>query len=180
MDKNPEINVGKTGRKPNCFSSRELQFTIALITVIALLAGIFLQSSAGFLVDYWGLHAVFLGIFLIIGYAMIVVLVAVFFTHRFIGPFKRIEFEMKLVAAGELSRRLSTRDNDDLHVRNFLRYVNEFIGSFEAWSVEHNKLNVTVSGTLENIRKELSKEGFDCEKIKRELSALQKQIREFR
>lgn len=180
MGNKPEIKSGKTGRKPNCFASRELQFTLAFITVIALLAGIFLQSFAGFLVSYYALHAAFLGIFLILGYAVIVALVSVFFTHRFVGPFRRVEYEMKLVEAGELSRRLSIRNNDDLHVRNFVRYVNDFIASFDEMSTEYNKLNGTVSGTLENIRRELSKEGFDCEKIKQELSVLEKRLHEFR
>ncbi|MBI5969866.1 MAG: methyl-accepting chemotaxis protein [Deltaproteobacteria bacterium] len=167
-------------RKQSCFASKELQFTLAFITVISLLAGIFLQSFAGFLVSYYALHSAFLGIFLITGYAVIVVLVAVFFTHRFIGPFKRIEYEMKLVAAGELSRRLSARGNDDLHVRNFVRYVNEFIGSFEAGSAEYDKLTAAVSASLEKIRAELSKEGFDCERLKAEILSLQKEMQDVR
>lgn len=167
-------------RKHACFASRELQFTLAFITVISLLAGIFLQSFSGFLVSYYALHAAFLGIFLIAGYAVIVVLVAVFFTHRFIGPFKRIEYEMKLVAAGELSRRLSARGSDDLHVRNFVRYVNEFIGSFEAMSADYNKLNAAISASLGKIRAELSKEGFDCEKLKAEILTLEKEMQEFK
>ena len=111
---------------------------------------------------------------------MIVVLVAIFFTHRFIGPFKRIEYEMKLVAAGELSRRLSARGNDDLHVRNFVRYVNEFIGSFEKMSADYHKLNAAVSASLAKIRAGLSKEGFDCEKLKAEILTLEKEMQEFK
>ncbi len=181
MKNRTEIIAGKSGvRKQSCFASRELQFTLAFIAVISLLSGIFLQSFAGFLVSYYALHAAFLGIFLVAGYAVIVVFVAVFFTHRFIGPFKRIEYEMKLIAGGELSRRLSARGNDDLHVRNFVRYVNEFIGSFEDMSAEYGKLNSAVSQSLGKIRAELSKEGFDCERLKASISALEKEMHEFK
>lgn len=181
MKDRTEKTAGKTGiRKPGCFASRELQFTLAFVAVVSLLAGIFLQSFSGFLVSYYAMHPAFLGIFLIAGYAVIVVLVAVFFTHRFIGPFKRIEYEMKLIAAGDLSRRLSARGNDDLHVRNFVRYVNEFIGSFEDMSADYNKLNAAILASLGKIRAELSKEGFDCEKLKAEILTLEKEMQEFR
>ena len=87
---------------------------------------------------------------------------------------------MKLVAAGELSRRLSARGNDDLHVRNFVRYVNEFIGSFEKMSADYHKLNAAVSASLAKIRAGLSKEGFDCEKLKAEILTLEKEMQEFK
>lgn len=161
-----------------CFTSKEIQITLALLTVVALLAGVFLQTVSSLLKEHYGMGAVFAGGFLVLGYAVIVVLIAVFFTHRLVGPFKRIEYEMKLISKGELSRRLSIRSNDDLHVRNFVAYANSFIASFEKTSKDYNALNAIVSARLGEISVELSKEKFDCDRLKAELLALQQQVRD--
>lgn len=158
------------------FSSKELQLSIAVFTVIALLGGILLQSAATALISYYGLATPFLGLILIVGYIGIVLLIAIFFTHRLIGPFKRLEYEMKLVKSGELSRRLSVRAKDDLHIRNFIKYANDFIANFEEMSKDYNNLNSTVSTRLNDISIELSKDTYDCEKLKAELLDLQRKI----
>lgn len=171
--------AGKT-RVQRYFAGREMQVTIALLTVVALLAGIFLQTISSLLTAHYGFSVFFLGFFLIIGYCAIVLLIAVFFTHRFLGPFKRIEHEMRLISGGELSRRLSIRTKDDLHVRNFVNYTNAFIASFEKLSKDYNALNSVVSLKLGEASSELSKEKFDCQKLKTELLSLQKQIHAFK
>jgi len=159
-----------------CFSSREIQVTLALLTVVALLAGVFLQTVSSVIREHYGMGGVFVGAFLIIGYAVIVLLISIFFTHRLVGPFKRIEYEMKLISKGELSRRLSVRSNDDLHVRNFVAYANRFISTFEQMSKDSHAFNAAVSMKLSEISAELSKEKIDCEKLGAELLALQKQV----
>lgn len=162
------------------FTSRDLQFSVALLIVLALLSGIFLQAFSSVLISYYGLNTAFLGVLLVVGYLMIVAILAVFFTHRMIGPFKRLEYEMKQISKGELARRLSIRSKDDLHIRKFVRYNNDLISKFEDLSKEYNRLNSAVSGKMEEITKELSKEKFDCDRVKEEIQALQKEIREFR
>lgn len=162
------------------FVARDLQFSIALLTVLALLGGIFLQAVSTALISYFNLTTPALGIFLIIGYIILVVFLSVFFTHRLVGPFKRLEYEMKLISAGELNRRLTIRAKDDLHVRNFVRYTNDFISNFEEMSKDYNKLNSTISGRLIEISRELTKEPIECEKVKQEIKELQKQIHELR
>jgi methyl-accepting chemotaxis protein len=162
------------------FTAKELQLSIAVFTVIALLGGIILQSAATSLINYYGLATPFLGIVLIVGYIGIVVLIAIFFTHRLVGPFKRLEYEMKLVKNGELSRRLSVRTKDDLHIRNFVKYANEFIANFEEMSKDYNNLNSTVDVKLDEITRELSKETYDCEQLKAEVFELQGKIKALR
>jgi signal transduction histidine kinase len=163
-----------------CFTARELQFTIALLTVIALLSGIFLQALSSALINYYGFHTAVLGVFLVLGYAVIVFLLSVFFTHRLVGPFKRIEYEMKLISKGELSRRITTRANDDLHVRNFVAYANEFIANFEKMSKDYNMLNSAVSKKLDELGAELSRDNFDCVRLKAEIADLREHIHKFR
>lgn len=160
--------------------ARELQFSIALIIVLALLGGIFLQAASSALISYWGLETTALGFFLIIGYIVIVVFLAVLFTHRLVGPFKRLEYEMKLIQAGDLSKRLSIRTQDDLHIRNFVKYVNSFISKFSEMSGEYNRLNSTVLVRLETIAGELAKGKTDCPHLKKEIEAFLKEVREFR
>ena len=166
--------------KQRYFMAKELQFSLAFVIVLALLGGIFLQAVSSALISYWELKTPFLGFFLIIGYAAIVVLLAVFFTHRLIGPFKRLEYEMKLVKDGNLSRRLSIRTHDDLHIRNFVRYVNSFLSRFEEMSAEYNRLNSTVITKLDMAVEELAKGRTDCPRLKEEIEQLRTQVREFR
>jgi len=158
------------------FVAKELQFSIAMLTVLALLGGIFLQAVSSALIDYWGFKTPMLGVFLIVGYIILVLILSLFFSHRLIGPFKRLEYEMKLLARGDSSRRLSIRSQDDLHIRNFVRYTNIFIDKFVAINNEYDKLNSTVAGKMSEISVELSKERVDCEKIQGELRAMQEQI----
>jgi len=166
--------------KQRYYMAKELQFSLALVIVLALLGGIFLQALSSALISYWQLETPFLGFFLIIGYVAIVVLLAVFFTHRLIGPFKRLEYEMKLIKTGNLSRRLSIRTQDDLHIRNFVRYINSFISRFEEMSGEYNRLNSTVMTKLDMVSEELSKGKVHCPGLKEEIDQLRKQVREFR
>lgn len=166
--------------KQRYFVAKELQFSLALIIVLALLGGIFLQAASSALISYWGLETTALGFLLIIGYVLIVVLLAVFFTHRLVGPFKRLEYEMKLVQAGNLAKRLSIRSQDDLHIRNFVKHINSFIARFQEMSGEYNRLNSTVSSKLEDISGELAKHKADCPHLRKEIDELLKQVREFR
>lgn len=159
-----------------CFSARGLHYSIALLTVLALLGGILLQVASSALTSYFGFKATAVGIILIAGYVAIIVLLPVFFAHRLIGPFKRLEYEMRLVSSGDLSKRLSIRSNDDLHVKNFIKYANEYIARFERMSDEHKRLNGLVSVRISELANELSTEKFDCNKVKTELKQLKKQL----
>lgn len=158
------------------FVAKELQFSIALLTVLALLGGIFLQAVSSALIDYWGLKTPFLGVFLILGYIGIVVILAMFFSHRLVGPFKRLEYEMKFIADGNTNKRLSIRGQDDLHIRNFVKYTNIFIDKFVKMSQEYDALNSTVSKKMDEISVELSKDRVNCEKILGDLRDLQSRI----
>lgn len=166
--------------KQRYFTARELQFSIALLVVLALLAGIFLQAVSSALISYYGMATPALGIMLIVGYVGIVVVLAAFFTYRLIGPFKRLEYEMKIIQSGNLMKRLSVRSQDDLHVKNFINYLNSFLGKFEEMSSEYNRLNSTVISRLEEMARELEKEKIDCPKLRQEAADLLKKVHEFR
>lgn len=141
--------------KQRYFSSRDLQFSIALLVVLALLAGIFLQTVSSALITHYGMSSPVLAVFLAAGYIGIVLLLAVFFTFRLVGPFRRLEYEMKLIQAGDLSKRLSVRTQDDLHIRNFVNYVNSFVAGFEGAKKEEERLRGEILARLDEIAKEI-------------------------
>ncbi|VAV84091.1 hypothetical protein MNBD_DELTA01-731 [hydrothermal vent metagenome] len=177
----------KSGNKPRkklmrqrYFVARELQLSIALLVITALLGGIFLQSVAAALTKHIGLDTRVLGILMIIGYVIIVAFLAMVFSHRLVGPFKRLEYEMKHVKDGDLDIRLTVRTRDDLHVRNFVEHVNDMISNFEHMNSSYNKLNSTISIGLGRIVEELAKDDVDCAKLKKSLKSLQKEIHRHR
>ena len=91
MDKS--ISAGKEKKiRQRYFVAKELQITIALLVVLALLGGSFLQSVSATLNTYFGFTTPVLSIFLISGYIIIVAFLAIFFAHRLLGPFKRLEY----------------------------------------------------------------------------------------
>ncbi len=147
------------GRKvrQHYFVARELQASIAVLVIIALLGGTFLLYLSKELNAILGVRTPFLTIFLMVGYTAIVAFSALFFTHRLVGPFKRLEYEMKMIAKGDLSRRLSIRRNDDWHVRSFVSNLNKLLDRFEEMSIEYNRLNSLLSERLAELRTRLMK-----------------------
>ncbi|MBI5238444.1 MAG: methyl-accepting chemotaxis protein [Deltaproteobacteria bacterium] len=180
MTDNRESNKPFKNVRQKFFEARALQLSAAVLVVLALIGGILVQSVSTALTSHYGFTTPALGLILIAGYIIIIALIAVFFTYRFIGPFKRLEYEMKLIAAGDISRKLSIRSKDDLYIRHFVRYVNKFLSRFADMSREYNTLNSEVSTGLGEITKEMSKEKFDCGKVKQDIQALQKKIHELR
>jgi len=179
MDKS--ISAGKEKKiRQRYFVAKELQITIALLVVLALLGGSFLQSVSATLNTYFGFTTPVLSIFLIIGYIIIVAFLAIFFAHRLLGPFKRLEYEMKIITNGDLDKRLTVRTKDDLYVRNFVAYVNEFVENFENMSKDYNKLHSTLSTEMTNTIKKIEKGECTQKDIKETLTTLQKHIHELR
>jgi len=162
------------------FAARELQITIALLIVLALLGGIFLQSISVWASSFMGQSPTVISILLLLGYAVIIIVLALFFSYRLVGPFKRLEYEMQLIAQGNLARRLSVRKKDDLYIRNFVTKVNHMIDEFEELSREYNKMSSLVSSQLGEIVKKADGESIDCGKLRKDIDGLQRKIHEFR
>ena len=175
-----EQGKGKKIGRQKYFVARELQLSIALLVIVALMGGIFLRYLATALTEYLEFETSILSILLVIGYVIIIGFLAIVFSHRLVGPFKRLEYEMRHVKVGELDKRLTVRTKDDLHVRNFVEQVNDMIGSFEDMSRAYNKLNSAISTGLARVVEDMNQEDFDCEKLKEELKDLQREIHKHR
>ena len=134
--KNNRWSDGKKFVKQQYYVAHDLQLTLAVIVVIALFAGTVLQSAAAALSSYLGFSVVATGLLLAIGYVLIVAVLAVFFSYRLLGPFVRLEYEMRCVRKGECGRRLTLRDKDDVHVRNFVSEVNGLLEDLETGKVK--------------------------------------------
>lgn len=178
MTKEDSLKMAKNPQR--FFASRDIHFSLAFLIVLTLLGGITLLVFSFWLLNEYGLHPILTGILLVIGYAAIVLILSVFFAERFVGPFKRLEYEMKIISKGELEKRLSVRGGDDLHVKHFVRFLNVFISRFEEMSKEYNKLNSAVSTKISYIANELSREKTDNERLKEEIKTLERIIQEFR
>lgn len=179
MSKKDKSEAGKPPRHKS-FAARELQLSIAVLAVLALLGGLVLQSVSKALTSHFGFATPVLGILLIIGYVAIVALLALFFAHRLVGPFRRLEFEMKKISDGEYDRRLTVRNKDDLHIKNFVAYANTFLSEFEAMSNEYNSLSALSMTKLKEIREKLESENIDCAKLKEEIISLEGRLHEFK
>ena len=175
-----EKTAAKRRMKQRHFAARELQVTIALFIVLALLGGIFLQSISAWFGSLVGKSPTVISIFLILGYAVIIIVLALLFSHRLVGPFKRLEYEMQLIARGNLGRRLSVRKKDDLYIRNFIMKVNLMIEELEELSREYNKMSSLVSTQLGEIARKADGELIDCGKFREDIDSLQRRIHEFR
>ena len=171
------------------FVSRELQLSIALLVTLVLLGGIFLQSVAASLTDYFAIESPILGIVMVVGYIFIVALSSIVFSHRLVGPFKRLEYEMKHIRSGELDYRLSARYKDDLHVRGFVDEVNGFIEEFEDMQISGSALNgeliIGLSKITDRLSSALSSEDIsngdiDYEGILGDIKHLQTKLHRFR
>ncbi|MFQ5428287.1 MAG: hypothetical protein ACE5EZ_04830 [Thermodesulfobacteriota bacterium] len=166
----------KAKNKRGLFSTKQLHLSIAVIVVVALIGGVVLQSATKWAVSFYSLPPLFHGLILIFGYLSLILLLSAVFVYKLVGPFRRLEYEMKCISSGELTRRLSVRDGDDLHVRRFVMNVNDLVGKCEEMSREYNKLNNIVDTKLVEINEDLSNEKRDFSVVGKEIKMLQEEI----
>ncbi len=112
------------------FISKELRISLALIILWSLLVTGFFTYFAQELAEKIG-HGTPLFIIVMLGYVLIVVVLTVLFSHRLLGPFERLNTEMRLIRAGEYHRRLNVRKNDDIYIKSFIKEVNMVLEVYE-------------------------------------------------
>lgn len=112
------------------FISRELRISIALIILWSLLVTAFFTYFAKELAEKIG-HGTPLFIIVMLGYVLIIVVLTLVFSHRLIGPFERLNTEMRLIRSGEHHRRLNVRTSDDIYIRAFIKEVNMILEACE-------------------------------------------------
>lgn len=154
--------------KQRFFMAKELRLSISLIVIWSLLAGIifaYLTKELGARIE----HGVFSFIAVFLGYVIIVVVLALFFTHRFIGPFERLKMEMKLILTGNYHRRLSVRNSDDFYVRSFVLEVNKVLDEFERKSFDKEGFRKSIDSELLHVMALIEKEHVSKDKLREAL-----------
>ncbi|MDO8747438.1 MAG: hypothetical protein Q7J70_07245 [Thermodesulfovibrionales bacterium] len=154
--------------KQRFFMAKELRLSISLIVIWSLLAGIiftYVTKELGARIE----HGVFSFIAVFLGYVIIVVVLALFFTHRFIGPFERLKMEMRLVLTGNYRRRLSVRNSDDFYVRSFVLEVNKMLDEFEKKSFDKEGFRKNIDSELLHVMALVEKEHVSKDKLREAL-----------
>lgn len=175
LEANPE-RVKKVRQK--FFAARELRVSIALIVLWSLLAVIFFSLLAKELGGYLqkteiGIQYGVLGFILVVaGYGIIVVVLSTLFTHRFIGPFQRLKLEIRMILAGEYSRRLHVRRGDDLYISSFIKEINKVLDLYEHSRLTKTIIAQTLDSELIRIMTELEKGSLPPEKQRESLLTL--------
>jgi len=163
MDKRRAKNV-----KQIFFMAKELRLSIALIVIWSLLAGIiftYITKELGAKIEH-GLFS-FAAVFL--GYVIIVIVLALFFTHRFIGPFERLKMEMKIIMAGNYHRRLHIRASDDFYIKSFIAEVNKVLDEFEKGHFDKEGFRKNVDSELLHVMALIERENVSRDKIREAL-----------
>jgi len=122
----------KTSKSPTrFFTARELRISLMLIIILSFMSAVVFM----YLIKVFGgairEHSVVSFVLVMLGYAAIVGFLTMFFTHRFIGPFERLRYELGIVIAGDYKRRLKVRRHDDAWVRAFVIDVNKVLELLE-------------------------------------------------
>jgi hypothetical protein len=118
-------------RKQRFFTVRELRLSLAMIILLSFLSAVVFM----YLIKVFGgsmrEHSILAFVLVMVGYALVVGFLTAVFTHRFIGPFERLRFELGVILGGDFKRRLNVRAQDDAYVRAFIDDVNKVLDLLE-------------------------------------------------
>ncbi len=130
--------------------AKTLRLSIALIIILALFFIIFSVIELGKRVEpgiLFGLGSIILVILLLV---IPVIALIVLFSHRLMGPVRRLTMEMDQIKSGNYHKRLRLRKKDDSHLKAFILKVNKALEEFD-------RVRLSKKEILKNIDAELSK-----------------------
>ncbi|MBC8413215.1 MAG: hypothetical protein ISR96_10760 [Nitrospira sp.] len=151
------IISGSTGwKKQKYYASREIRLSIAVITIAALFPLVFFTFFAKWLSLIVG-QGIPLLLFVFAGYAGIIFLISAIFSRRLLGPFQRLNDELKLIRSGNRHRRLFVRGSDDIYINSFIVEVNAFLDEYEQCMDLNDEILATATRQTLLIMSELSR-----------------------
>ncbi|MBI4698644.1 MAG: methyl-accepting chemotaxis protein [Nitrospirae bacterium] len=160
------------------FALKELRYSIAHMVLWALLSVAFFTYMAVMVGEKVERDA-FYFVIVFIGYAIIVFSLTWLFTHRFLGPFERLKIELKLILAGDYSRRLSVRGRDDMYIRSFISEVDKVIDRLEKMRRSREELISHVSPELLQMKTLLEKKDIPIDPLKEAFARLNEKFEGF-
>lgn len=158
------------------FVSKELRISIALIILWTLLVTAFFTYIAKELSGKIG-HGTPLFIIVMFGYAVIVIVLTMLFSHRLIGPFERLKTEIKLIMAGDYQRRLNVRQNDDVYIRSFIAQINRLLDEMENMHKTRRDLIQHVESELLSLIAVIEEREESREKLRESVLSLHKKLK---
>lgn len=149
---------------------------MALIVITSLAVGIVFISLAkalGMVVS----HSL-VPFFVMIGYVLIVILLTMGFTHRFIGPFQRLKMEIRIVLGGEFKRRLKIRAKDDIYIRSFIEELNFLLDEFEKMNTLKEEFVKAADAGLDELSSEIDSRNMTKEELVKTIQTCRASTRE--
>jgi len=161
--------------KQKFFMARELRLSVALIVIWSLLAGMiftYLAKELKARIEF----GIFSYVIIFLGYVFIVIMLSLFFTHRFIGPFERLKMEMKIIMAGNYHRRLRIRTSDDVYVKSFISDVNKMLEELEKGHLDKEGFRKKINSELLHIMSLAEKEDIPKDQLRTALLSFHKKV----
>jgi hypothetical protein len=154
------------------FAQKEINISICLIVLWSFLAVallMYLAKEIGGLVGNVGIMSF---IVVMIGYAIVVAVLTIFFSSRLVGPFRRLNSEINGILADDMGKRLKVRLKDDLSVRTFISHVNNLLDEVEKNRRCNDELMGLVQSELSSAQTRLENGQLTEEEVKAFLSSL--------
>ena len=169
------VMLKKTMRQ-KYFVSKELRISIALIILWTLLITAFFTYLAKELGGRIG-HGTPLFIIIMFGYVAIVVVLTMLFSHRLIGPFQRLKTEIRLILAGDYSRRLNVRIKDDVYIKSFIGQINKLLDRIQKMHECQRDMIKNFDSEILGILSDIEEKEGSREKLRESVLSLHKKIR---
>ena len=157
------------------FSLKELRLSVAHMVLWSILVVAFFTYITIELGEKIEHNPVYL-IIVFFGYAAIVFVLTMIFTHRFIGPFERLKTELRIILAGNYHRRLSIRSRDDLYIRSFILEVNRVPDHLEKSQLFKEEFCNKIDSELSTIKSLIEREEIPIEKLREAVISFRKKI----
>ncbi len=158
------------------FSFKELRLSIAYMVLWSLLAIAFFTYLAIEIGEAFGRNPLYF-VLVVAGYVIIVLVLTLVFTYRFIGPFERLKTELRVIQSGEYHRRLCIRTRDDIYLKSFIQEVDKILDTLEKAIYFKKELYNDINSELSRIKTLTEKEDISQEELKEKISLSYKKIR---
>lgn len=162
--------------KQRFFTARELRISLAMIILLSFLSAVVFMYLIKVFGDSLKEHSVMAFVLVMIGYAILVGVLTAIFTHRFIGPFERLRYEIGVILAGNYDKRLRIRRQDDAYVRAFVEDVNKVVSLLEESDLNSVGIRKDIYMELSSITNKMDIDDPNILKYKEELSRLRERL----
>ncbi len=158
------------------FVSKELRLSIAVIILWSLLITAFFTYFAKELSEKIG-HGTLMFFIIMAGYVIIVAVLTMLFSHRLIGPFQRLKTEIRLIVAGDCTRRLNVRTNDDIYIKSFVIEVNKVLTRHEAMYQYKESVSKEIDSEMMKLLSDMESGEPSKEQMRESILALHKKLK---